>query len=80
MAYQMARAISDIRRRRGRPQTRWIDVVRTDLRKIGLTLAEAEQAALDKKAWISTADRCVRAWEHPWLDRMVAWDPHGNGT
>jgi hypothetical protein len=61
IAYLMARDIADIQRRRGRPQSRWIDVVRTDLRKIGLTLAEAEQAAADKKAWESTADRCVRA-------------------
>ena len=62
-AYQMARDISGIRRRRGRPQTRWVDVVRNDLDKVGLGLDTAEQAAADKKTWGDIVDQCLKAWD-----------------
>ena len=62
-AYRMARDISDIRRRRGRPQTRWIDVVRKDVAKVCFSLNEAERVAADKKAWAHKADQCLRSWD-----------------
>ena len=62
MAYRMARDISDIRRRVGRPQIRWVDKVRTDVEKLGLTLERAERVAADKRAWRQLADQCLMAW------------------
>lgn len=62
MAYQMARDISGIRRRVGRPQLRWVDKVEIDVRKVGLTLARAEWHAADKRAWTRIVDQCLRAW------------------
>ena len=41
------------RRRRGRPRTKWIDVIQRDLRNLGFgwTIEEAEVAAQDRTVW-----------------------------
>ena len=56
-------APKSIKRRRGRPQTRWIDVVRKDVAKVCFSLNEAERIAADKKAWAHKADQCLRSWD-----------------
>ena len=62
-ALQMAMDISDIgKRRRGRPQTRWVDTIKRDLEKMGMGLEEAASVAVDKEAWKSACARCLRCW------------------
>ncbi len=62
-ALRMAIDISDVgKRRRGRPQTRWVDTVKKDLQKIGMSLDQAAAAAVDKRAWNSTCARCLESW------------------
>ena len=43
---------TDIRRPRGRPRLRWIDVVKKDLQCINLSLLDAVQSASDRAAWL----------------------------
>ena len=61
-ALRMAIDISDIgKRRRGRPQTRWVDTVKKDLQRIGMSLDQAAVAAADKGAWKSICARCLES-------------------
>ena len=41
-------------RPRGAPRTRWSDVLRNDLKQLGITLMEASNIALDRSRWRST--------------------------
>ena len=50
---------TDIRRPRGRPCLRWIDVVKKDLQCINLSLLDAVQSASDRAAWLEIVNRCV---------------------
>ena len=50
---------TDIRRPRGRPRLRWIDVVKKDLQCINLSLLDAVQSASDRAAWLEIVNRCV---------------------
>ena len=45
------------RRPRGAPRTRWLDVVSSDLRLIGTTLADARQLAPDRRRWRNLVSR-----------------------
>jgi hypothetical protein len=49
-------------RRRGRPKTRWLDDVSTDLRKIGIN--EWRDSARDREVWRRTV---MEAKTHPGL-------------
>jgi len=47
------------RRRPGRPRLNWIDTVTRDLKSIGMTWEEAEQAAVDREDWRGRVAQCV---------------------
>ena len=53
-ALQMSINTTDIRRPRGRPRLRWIDVVKKDLKCINLSLLDAVQSASDRAACIGS--------------------------
>ena len=55
------------RRLRGRPRTRWADVIEGDLRDLGITLARARDAARNRSSW-----------RH--LVSFAASTPHRHGT
>jgi len=50
---------SGTRRRPGRPRLNWIDTITRDLKSIGMTLEEAEQAAVDGEDWRGRVAQCV---------------------
>jgi len=47
------------RRRPGRPRQNWKDVVEKDLRKMGISWDEVEEAAEDRRSWRNRVARCV---------------------
>ena len=56
---QMSLNISDVKKPRGRPIKRWIDVVKADLQRGGYKIPERLAAATDKTHWLTILDRCV---------------------
>ena len=48
----------------GRPRANWIGVVRKDLQRMGLTLKEAEVAALGRQEWRWNVAQCVYMDHH----------------
>jgi len=51
----LTREPEGFRRRPGRPRQNWKDVVKKDLRKIGISWDEVEEAAEDRKSWMPNA-------------------------
>ena len=51
-ALEMAMNTSDIKKPRGRPLLRWIDIVRHDLKPFNISPLEAMSLACDKNAWL----------------------------
>ena len=47
------------RRRPGRPRQNWKDVVEKDLRKMGISWDEVEEAAEDRRSWRNRVAQCV---------------------
>jgi len=47
------------RRRPGRPRQNWKDVVKNDLRKMGISWDEVEEAAEDRRSWRNRVAQCV---------------------
>jgi len=43
----------DFRRRPDRPRQNWKDVVKKDLRKMGTSWDEVEEAAEDRRSWMN---------------------------
>ena len=58
-ALHMAMNITDIKKPRGRPVTRWVDNIRNDLLLLNMSLLEAEQLASDRTHWLDVVDRCM---------------------
>lgn len=58
-AMMMCFHISDVKKPRGRPLTRWTDVVKRDLMQLDLTIDDALQISQDKDKWILVVNRCV---------------------
>jgi len=46
-------------RRPGRPQQNWKDVVKKDLKKMGISWDEVEEAAEDRRSWRNRIAQCV---------------------
>jgi len=60
-ALMFARNIGDITKPRGRPPTRWVNVIDKDLCMVDMTFAQAMSAAQDRQKWksvINKLDRC----------------------
>ena len=60
-ALMFALDTDDIHRPRGRPPMRWVDVVRQDLERVGLSVEVALKQAADQNKWskvLSKSDRC----------------------
>jgi len=47
------------RRRPGRPRQNWKDVIKKDLRKMGISWDEVEEAAEDRRSWRNCVVQCV---------------------
>jgi len=47
------------RRRPGRPRQNWKDVVKKDIRKMGISWNEVEEAAEDRRSWRNRVAQCV---------------------
>ena len=47
------------RRRSRRPRQNWKDVVKKDLRKMGISWDEVEEAAEDRRSWRNRVTQCV---------------------
>jgi len=47
------------RRRLGRPRQYWKDVVKKDLRKMGISWDEVEEAAEERRSWRNRVAQCV---------------------
>jgi len=47
------------RRRPGRPRQNWKDVVKKDLRKMGIGWDEVEEATEDRRSWRNRVAQCV---------------------
>ena len=58
-ALHMAMNITDIKKPRGRPVTRWVDNIRNDLLLLNMSLLEAEQLASDRTHRLDVVDRCM---------------------
>ena len=58
-ALTMAIDTSKIKRPRGRPRLRWIDVVKSDISPLGHTLEDCLNTARDKKLWLDFIDKCT---------------------
>ena len=43
----------------GRPRQNWNDVVKKDLRKMGISWDEVEEAAEDRRSWKNRVAQCV---------------------
>ena len=56
---QMSLNISDVKKPRGRPIKRWIDVVKADLQRGGYKLPECLADGTDKTHWLTIIYRCV---------------------
>ena len=50
-AFTLALDMSDVKRPRGRPPLRWIDIVKKDVATIGLSLTEAANMAANRERW-----------------------------
>ena len=51
--------VAGFRRRPGRPMMYWRDVVKKDLRSIGLTWEEVEASAQDRHSWRQRVALCI---------------------
>ena len=58
-ALTMAIDMSQIKRPRGRPRLRWIDVVKSDISPLGRTLADCLNTIRDKQLWLDFVDKCT---------------------
>ena len=66
-ALHMAMNITDIKKPRGRPVTKWVDNIRNDLLLLNMSLLEAEQLASDRTHWLDVVDRCITLiWFFTW--------------
>ena len=63
------------RRRPGRPRQNWKDVVEKDLRKMGFSWDEVEEAAEDRRSWRNRDAQCVfdAEWTRNQELRLALW-------
>jgi len=47
------------KRKLGRPRKNWMDIVRRDLKDMGITLDEAEELATDRAEWRQRVAQCI---------------------
>ena len=51
--------LTGYKRKLGRPRKNWMDIVRRDLKDIGITWDEAEELATDRAEWCQRVAQCI---------------------